>query len=258
MGNGTSSKSNMEVMNESINSAMISSIQSCGSQSTQIQEIKVKGTGNVLNDIQMKQAIDTVTKCASDQSAMSDMTAKMASAIKQTADSQGVALIGALQGASSEVNTKIKNVVSNYINLQSMQNIVSAAIQKQTIDVDGSNNVLMNISMDQFYKNLTDAAASQTAKLTTAVVSETTAEQQASSKVQDPISNAIKAIGDLIMGNFLIFALIMIACIGGFLIWWQSGGDAFASQGMDLYAEQQGLGQGDQEEYEMQEGEQMQ
>lgn len=249
MGNGTSSKSNMEVINQSINSAMISSIQNCASNSLQIQEIDVKGSGNVLNDVQMKQAITSITKCASDQSAMSDMTAKMAAAIKQTADSQGVALIGALQGSSSEVNTKIQNIVSNYINLQSMQNIVSAAVQKQTVKVDGTNNVLINISMDQLYKNLTDAAASQTAALTTAVVSDVQAEQQASSKVEDPISNAIKAIGDLIMGNFLIFALIMIACLGAFLLWWNSGGADFASQGMDLYAQQQGLGQS---EYEQQ------
>lgn len=247
---GSSSKSTLSVMNQSINSAMISSIQNCGSSSVQMQEINVVGSGNVLNNVQMKQAIDSVTKCASDQSAMSDMTAKMAAAIKQTADSQGVALIGALQGSSSDVNTKIQNIVSNYINLQSMQNIVNNAVQKQTIKVDGTNNTLINISMDQFYKNITDAAASQTAALTTAVVADTQAEQHASSTTTDPISDAIKAVGSIITGNFLIFALIMIAVIAGFLYWWTSGGDEFASRGMDLYAQQQGYGSGEQEGYE--------
>lgn len=256
MGNSTSSKSTTDILTQSINDAMIQSIQQCGSTSLQIQNIDVKGSGNVLNNVQMKQAVDSVMKCASSQEAMSAMAANIANTIKQTADSQGVALLGALQGADSQTNTKIKNIVENHINMQSVQSIMSAAIQKQTISVDGSNNVLMNISMDQLYKNITEAAAQQVAKIVSDITSSSTAEQSASSKVRDPISDAIKAIGDLIMGNFLIFALIMIALMAAALYWWNSGGMEFAQDGMALYAEQQGLGQsGDEQGYE---GEQQQ
>ncbi len=247
MGAGSSSKNKLDIMNQTLNNAFISSIQNCGSSSLQLQEIDVKGSGNVLNDVQMKQVVNSVMKCASSQQAISDMAAKMAETIKQTAAAQNIALVGALQDSSSETDTNIKNIVSNYINMQSVQNITSNAVQKQTIKVDGANNVLMNISMDQFYKNLTEAAAEQVAKLSSAVVADTSAEQSSTSTSTNFIAEIFDSVGKMITGNFLIFAIILIACIGGFLIWWSSGGADFASQGMDLYAEQQGLGQGEEQ-----------
>jgi hypothetical protein len=41
----------------------------------------------------------------------------------------------------------------------------------------------------------------------------------------------------------------MIAVIAGFLYWWTSGGSDLADKGLDMYAEQQGYGQGEEGEY---------
>ncbi len=240
MGNKSSSSTKTEVLNQAVNDALIKSVQQCSTAALQNQLIEVVGDGNTLDNVEMSQKLTSLAKCASSQEAVSALAANMASQLKQTAEAQNTALLGALQGSESKTEAEIQNIIENHITLDSMQSMISTLEQKQTITVVGKGNTLKNISMAQTMEAISTIMSDQVSKISSELTTNSSAEQAASSKVDDPITNALKAIGEIMTGPLKMFVIIFIVLIVGFLVWWSSGGSDIASQGLDMYAAQQG------------------
>jgi hypothetical protein len=243
---GSSSKAKSTIIAEAVNEAMVNSMQTCTSNVDLEQSINVKGQGNVLSNIQMNQVYSSVMTCVNNTSWMSKFQNDLSAAIKQSAESQSVALLGALGNSDTEVENYIKNSVRNSVNVSTMTQLINNIKQKQTINVQGVGNTLINISMSQMNNNISSSTQELVGSMDVINRIAAVADQKAKSTQQDPIANLLSGLANLLTGPLMWVAIMLIGGLVIFVIFLNTGaGQAIMDKGFDYadgYAASQGYG----------------
>lgn len=224
---GSSSKSNVDIFNESVNSAFMSNKNQCTSTISSNQAINIDGSGNVVEDGTMVQVNEMKVLCEQNSQAMLDFQANMEAAVKQAASAQSTALLGALQDVNSDVNTKIHNSVKNNITIDNLQEIANNVNSAQGINIHGNNNIVRGFNMDQTNTMIASNVQTVIDKISAETGIKDQLDQEAKSVVTNPISDVITSIGDAmsevwstLLGPFkwilILIIIIAIAYMGGF------------------------------------------
>lgn len=145
-GGGSKTRSNIEIVNESIIEAVISSAQKCSSSITANQNIIRSGFGF------WNSATQNVTislSCLQKVVVNNDLIAKMAQKIIQNVQANNGSLFGG--PANSDANQKIQNYLKTKISTEFIQNCIAAAIANQNLKYEG---VQIGISDDQTIKSV--------------------------------------------------------------------------------------------------------
>lgn len=212
---GSSSKSKSDIFMESVNNAFVQSIQSCSMSSDVEQIVSVKGDGNILSNVELNQVYTSLLTCVQDVNMISKMQTDMQNAIKSAADSQSVALLGALGSSNSEVDSKIYNSVRNAINMTTMTQLVNNVKAMQTIYVQGSGNTLINVNLKQVNSNIASSSQQIVANIDVLNTIKSSLDQSSKSTQSDPISDLLNGLANLVSGPVMWFAIIII---GGLVI----------------------------------------
>lgn len=158
---GTESKSTVEILNSISIDVVQQAISRCVQSATQQQLISAR---NVAGDVtiegtSMKQGSTVNMSCAMSASMQSDIQQKVANAIAQYAETEGVALLSALGSTRSEAATNIASIFSTRVEQTTLQENVQQTLNSQTIEATdiGGKLVIRNTTMEQTISMVADA-----------------------------------------------------------------------------------------------------
>lgn len=211
-GGGSKSKNKSEVVNDFVSKSIAENIMNCNNQSSVSQRIDVRGNYNVVKNVNMKQAFSLSSTCFQDSKVMNTMVNDIANSIKQSADAQNIALLGALSSSEAEVENYIYNGVKNEIQSSSIQNIVNSTNADQGIGITGNHNIVEDITMNQVVDMISKNSQSIINETDIANTAKTVVEQSASAKQENPldaITDMIGAVMDGVMSPFRMVAMIV-------------------------------------------------
>lgn len=220
---GSSSKNKSTVIAETLNKVMVSSMQNCSNYVDLTQELVVKGDGNVLSNVQMNQVFSSIMTCVNKTEWMTKLQNDLTAAVKQSAESQSVALLGVLGNSDAEVDNYIRNSIENSINVSTMSSLVNNIKQKQSIYVEGVGNTLINISMNQMNTNISSSTQELIGTVDVLNKIASSVDQKAKSTQEDPIANLLKGLSDLISGPIMWVAIMLIGGLIIFVVFLNTG-----------------------------------
>jgi hypothetical protein len=167
----------------------------------------------------MVQTLRLSSSCAQDDKNVATIQQTVENAIKQQAEAQNVALLGAASSSNSVTATQIHNEVKAAITRETIQNIVNNFNAMQEIWLDGNSNIVEDITMEQSMEVLYDQSMAALSQMSVMQSLKNTAEQVSVAKQTNPISEIISAIGSIIsyMGTVWGIIIIVIVIVGGYL-----------------------------------------
>ena len=237
---GSSSKSDVDIFMESVNDVFVQSIQSCSMNSNVEQIINIKGDGNILSNIELNQVYTSLLTCVQDVNMIAQIQNNIEEKIKSFAESQSVALLGALGNSDSEINTRIHNSVRNAINVTTMTQLVNNVKAAQTINLDGSGNTLLNINMKQVNNNIASSSQQVIANIDVLNTMKATLDQKSKATQEDPIENLLNGLSKLMTGPIMWVAIIIIGGLIVMVIFLNTGaGSAVMNAVQDQYSYEQ-------------------
>ena len=249
MGGGSSSTSKSTIDVSAAVTALTQNIMNCSSNAMMAQELLVSGNYNVVTGRQL-QTLHLSASCSQDVQNVADIQQKITDILKNTAESQNVAVLGVLGKSSSEVETTIRNDVKQNITQQTIANIVNTVNIQQKVLISGDNNIV-NFSQEQTAQLVYAAAQTAINNLKSVQDMNNAVVQLASAKTTNPISDVIDSLGSIFTAGgwmLVIVAVVGIIFIGPTLIktfFGSEGGQPSPySQMMQQYgSQQQGYGQ---------------
>jgi len=239
---GATSKSESTLFVEAINKAFMSNIQQCSATSDISQTINISGSNNIISGIVMDQVYKDMLKCTQDVSFVTNFQNQLVAAIKQSAESSSVALLGALGNSDSEVSTHIHQSVTNIINMQSLSQLVSKMRAEQSINISGNSNVLKDISMSQYTENFLTNVQTLTNQISVVNDIKNQIDQKTSAKQQDPILNLLNGLSNLISGPIMWMVILIGIVVLGF-VWFMNsaGGQQITSSATKMASARMGM-----------------
>jgi len=140
---GSESKTTTEVVNETVQSVLFETVQSCKGPLSQEQVISVKNCKNCLiSGVSMKQMASIDVKCFQKSSKSADFQNKLQLALSQMAESQTSGF--AVSKSESENINRTVNKITQTVQDKVAQECVVSVAQRQAIMIDGSQNVVIN------------------------------------------------------------------------------------------------------------------
>lgn len=213
---GSSSKATTDVATNFATSVIAKNIMKCGYSIIQNQNVNVSGNNNILDGISLNQSFRLNANCLQDSKAMAQMQNEIANAIQQAAKSSNVALIGALGKSDSEVDLNIRTQVSNAVNFQNIQEIVTQTNSQQGINVSGNNNILRNITLEQVGEMLLTNSQTVVNQIEAVNIVNNKIKQEATAIQENPLNvltDVIKSWMDGLQGLGMIGAIIVIGAL---------------------------------------------
>jgi hypothetical protein len=241
---GSSSKTNATVINEAVSELMLASMQSCSNEKDIVQEIVVKGQGNLLSDISMEQMYRSILTCANDTDWMSKLQTDIEDTIKQKADSKSLAFLGVLSESDSSVDSLVSKSVKDSINLKTVSDLVNKTRQKQSIYIEGKGNVLTNITMKQMNDDIASSTQALVGSIDILKKLKTDVDQEAKAAQDDPIANLLKGLSDIISGPIMWIGIIIIGGLIIFVVFMNSGAGASLIEQGSIQAQAYGRSKG--------------
>jgi hypothetical protein len=222
---GSSSKSMVSILNDISMTASMRTIQSCSASATQDQLLELEAQGNiVIRDVTLTQGVQVNSKCMAQTQKQLELKNDIASAITNFAESSGPAVIGALGANKSDAIATVKNILNTNINMDTIQENVVAALQRQKIKAKSTEGkiVVSNLTMEQTAKVWAEAlvADEQFASSITKLAAKM--EQATKAETTDPIANLVGSISKglgiamalpLIIGILSIVGIIVLVLI---------------------------------------------
>lgn len=148
MGNRTS-RTVTDVTVEAVNKALAESIMNCTSNTTLKQNIDIVGNFTTAENIKQRQATKISAECIQDANVLSDMQNKAVAAVQGVSDTTTTGILGAI-GNTAQINeNRIRNEVTNETTLRNIVNAINNTNLEQGIFVNGSYNILRNITQEQ-------------------------------------------------------------------------------------------------------------
>jgi hypothetical protein len=239
-GGGSKTKNKSTVVNDFVSKSIAESIMNCNNQSSVSQRLDIRGNYNVVKNVNMKQAFSLSSQCFQDSKVMNNMVNEIANSVKQAAESQNIALLGALTKSTAEVDNYIYNSVKNEIKSSTIQNIVNATNAEQGIGITGNNNIVEDITMNQVVDMISKNAQSAINDTDISTRAKTAVDQSASAKQENPLDAITNMLGKVMDGVSSPFKMV-IAIVGIIFVmiaWAIFGGHGSSSSGQIIYAPQ--------------------
>ncbi len=226
MGLGGSKASNrVDVLNQTMTAVLTRSIMRCTTQSVITQRINISGSGNVINGVTMRSAFKLSSSCSQDSSSIQKIRDEVETAIKQKAESESIALIGALGNSKAESEANLRNLIGKNITAETINEIVQRTNTEQGLDISGSNNIVKNITqeilVDLMFQNAQDVLSSS--DLSTAL--KNAADQDALAKQTNPLQFVadmfktwVDGMVSLFGGPLYLIAFIIAIVVGIFIL----------------------------------------
>jgi hypothetical protein len=217
-GSKTTSTSKTDILMKSVTDVVVRSIMSCSFNQVVTQELRVVGSGNIINGVRMVQATKLSTTCVQDSKTVANIQNNITSALTQAADSNSVSFLNAFGGAQTKAETiaNIQNIVENSVTSEALTQIVLYSNSQQGIYIDGNNNILTNISQEQTTTIVSDNAQSVLSNTELATIISTAVKQSAAATESNPLSVFADMFNNLFSGLFS--ALLIPLCIFGGVI----------------------------------------
>lgn len=221
---GSKSSVKTDVITSNVVNALAENITNCRSNTEVTQSFIISGDYNVVKGAKQVQYVKLSAQCAQDVKNLADIQQSVANAIKSAANSQSVALIGALGKSESDIDTFIKNDVEQNITQRTIADIVNDSNATQEFIISGNNNIVKKFSQQQTFDIVYKNSQNAVSQLRSVQIIKNAASSDASATQEDPISNAITAAGDIATGivsaygTFGVIMILIFVCAGGFLI----------------------------------------
>lgn len=217
-GGGSKASAKSEIINDFVSKTMAESLMNCTTQTSVDQLIEITGNYNIVKDTEMKQVFNMSSKCYQDAENMNQLVNEISNSVSQAAESQNIALLGALGSSESDVENYIYNGIKNDITASTVQNIVNKTNASQGIRIRGNHNIVDNVSMNQIVDLISDNSQSSV-NSNKSVNSAKSAVSQTSVATQenplDAITDMIGVVMDGVMSPFklLVFIIGLIAIV---------------------------------------------
>jgi hypothetical protein len=225
---GSSSKTTTDVVTDIAVKAVQKNISRCVVSATQEQLLSVKDVlGNVtISGVRMRQGASVNMNCVMEAVTQSAIQNSIANDIAQWAESQSVAVLGALGTSRSEAESNIRNQLMTSSIQDTTQEAFMQAIQKQGVEVAGvsGNVVIGDVSLDQSLEMVAKAMITGTAYSSVVNDVANKVAQTAKSEQSNPISQILDSIGGIVgkvLGSWtaiIIVVVIVIAVVLGLFI----------------------------------------
>ncbi len=211
---GSSSKSLVEVVKESITEATFSASNRCITNLSSNQALRIIGNNNVVRNVDLSQTTTFTQSCGQNVDLIRDIQTRMQTAIENSSQAKAAGL-NFTTGADSSTSSKIHEIIKTNITTEVMNEIFTTAIQNQEILIQGSGNILDGASLKQAQTILSDAAQ-KTAEKIVSDVSSSTKVQNTSSATTESI---LQPFVDLLQsGVFIFFLVIIVVAIIGLTV----------------------------------------
>lgn len=151
MGTGSSSTTTTNVKTKMAVEAIANNIMNCTANANVSQKFTIQGDYNVVSNAKIVQNMKLSSSCAQDSKNIAELQQSVAAALKSSADSQSVSVLGVLGSSRANVNTTIENEVAQKITQSNVQNIITNSNAEQEFTIVGNRNIVDNFSMEQTY-----------------------------------------------------------------------------------------------------------
>lgn len=213
MGGTTSSQNTYSDFNQSVTDIVAKTMQKCQTNINAEQIIDVSGSYNILSGNTQSQTIEFNATCAQDQSTLTEIQNKIASAIEQEAKTTGQQL--QFGNNESEVSAQVIKNVRQAVTAEAINDIVTTINQKQVITVGGDKNILQNNVQTQSTKMIAEASQKMLSNIKGFTELDSKSKQKASAETKNFLSFLTDWIGEL--GPLLIIGGVVV---GIFFIWY--------------------------------------
>jgi hypothetical protein len=212
---GSESKNSTEIIQESVSNVLFETIQDCSVSATGNQIFEMQGCNNVhYTDVDMMQVIKFDVTCLQGSDVDVDIQNKIIADLKQKAETESVALLGALNSDGSVNEATIRSSVENNITNSVIQNCVSHIDLNQTVGCyDSNDSSATNIKMDQFSETL--MSCDQYSSAMAAIVNDLGAQsdQDGSTVVKGPLDSFFDMIGDIFDAGMMLWVIGMLVVL---------------------------------------------
>jgi len=213
MGGGASTANTTSIITRSAVEAVARNIMNCKSNAMISQTFTVSGNYNVVRNTKQVQNIKLSSSCAQDAQNIADLQQSVANAVKQSASSQGVSVLGALGSVTSENNLNLENDIKQTITQENIQNIINSSNAKQEIIISGDNNVIDNFTQEQTYDIVYDNAQKVVNTMKSLQVLENNAQQESKSVQTNFISDIVDSVFSGLQGMGWLVVVVVVAAI---------------------------------------------
>lgn len=213
---GSSSKSMVSVLNQISMDASMRTIQSCSTSATQDQLMELEAQGSiVISNVKLTQGVQVNSKCLAQTQKQIELKNDVATAITNFAEASGPAVLGALGASKSEAYANISNILNTNINMDTVQESVTASLQRQKVKAKSTEGrvIVSNLTMEQTAKVWAEAIVSdeQFAKSIVSLASKI--DQGTKAETTDPIANLVGAVTKGLAGAAMLPLIIGIVSI---------------------------------------------
>jgi len=212
---GSKAKNTTNVKTKSIVEAIAKNIMECKSNVLVKQSFIVSGNYNIIKNSKQVQYVKLSTSCGQNAQNIANIQQSVTNAIKQTAKSQSVSLIGVLGKSNSEVDANIENEVRQKINQETITNIINNSNATQELIISGDNNIIDNFNQSQTFDIIYDNTQKVVNKLSSVQAIDNSSNQSSEATQANPVSQIIDSVGSVITGAYGIIAIVIIAIIFG-------------------------------------------
>ena len=234
MGSGGSKTVNeTDSFTKSVVDSMVTTIQNCSNGVVGTQRINIIGNNNVVKGVKMVQTLDISISCATSDDTVMAMQQAVESQIRQKAETQNVAGLGAFSKSESENRIKLHNEVVTNISKETIQNIVNDFKLAQEFYLRGDNNIVEDVTMEQTMKVVFDGCLKAVSKISAVQEIKNSIAQEGKATQTNPISEIIGAIGNIMtsFGSMGVIIAVVAMCVGGYVIVKSGGLGAFLGTG---------------------------
>jgi hypothetical protein len=205
---GTSSKTLVDIVNESSAEVITRNMQSCSSSINQTQVYNMTGFSYGFN---ASQDASINMSCVANFKMNDQIATQITNDVIQKATASSVALIS-VSKTKAEAESHIKNSIKNNVTTELVQKSVASISQSQYVNVSGV----------QINSNISQSAASVQKAIMTAISNTnikndlaTVAAQSSSAEQKNPLSFISDIFKNIYMVFFLIFIVIIVVIGGG-------------------------------------------
>lgn len=136
---GSSSKTVLNQLTQSINNIAVNSVLDCQTSSTQDQSTVVNNSGLLLwGTYKMKQTSDINVSCMQDSKRITKLQNDIINNIKQASTAEGQSILGAFGSSSSSANTNLTMIIQNSVTSSNLQKNYTTIKQNQKISFTNS------------------------------------------------------------------------------------------------------------------------
>ncbi len=209
---GPKSKNTSQIINDTVNEVLTRNIMNCKTNMVASQRLVVEGSYITVDNVKMHQAYQLDASCFQDAQNVAKVQTEVENAIKQAAESQGIALLSALGGSQAEVDSRIRNSVKTAINTETIQDVVQNINMEQVLNIRGENAIVKDVTMEQLgdivFKN-TQAITNDIEALTAL---KTEAEQTTETTTTSPFQFLVDIVSSVtgMLSNPMILLMLLV------------------------------------------------